>query len=61
MPPFVYLRSQVKPLTDNCIKPVFRRTIIIKMIVIIILIIKIIITIIKIIITIIKIIIIRKK
>ena len=55
MPPFVYLRSQVKPLTDNCIKPVFRRTIIIKVIVIIIIII------IEIIITIIKIIIIRKK
>ena len=36
MPPFVYLRSQVKPLTDNCIKTVFRRTIIIIIMIIII-------------------------
>ena len=39
MPPFICLRSQVKDLADDYIKPAFRRTIVIIMIIIIIIII----------------------
>ena len=34
MPPFICLRSQVKDFADDCIKPAFRRTIIIMIIII---------------------------
>ena len=39
MPPFICLRSQVKDLADDYIKPAFRRTIVVIMIIIIIIII----------------------